>query len=111
MTGFSVSQTFAANRRSNPMRCSIIIFAAASCLLWVEAARAVEVPKNPPKALKETQDKEDVDQHEKAAQADVTKHVAPVVPPAWIEQIRDMATARSKRATSCRLRRRSATNC
>jgi hypothetical protein len=79
------------------MRCSAIVLSAACCFLWGERARSVEVPQNPPKALSETQDKDSVEQHDKAAQADVTKRVAPVVPPAWIDQIREMATAHSKR--------------
>jgi hypothetical protein len=95
MTALSGNQKHAIH--SLPMRCSAIILSAACCFLWGEIAGAVEVPKTPPKALKETQDKDVVDQHEKAAKADVTKRIAPVVPPAWIDQIREMAAAHSKR--------------
>ena len=97
MTAIAVRQKYSGSRLSNSMRRSTIVLAAACCFLWGETGTAVEVPQNPPKALKETQDKEAVDEHEKAAQADVTKRVAPVVPPAWIDQIRQMATAHSKR--------------
>ena len=79
------------------VRCSAIVFSAVCCLAVGEIARAVEVPQIPPKALKETQDKDAVDQHEKAAQADLKKGVVPVVAPAWIDQIRDMATGHSQR--------------
>jgi len=79
------------------MRCSAIILSAACCFLWGEITRAVEVPQTPPKTLKEAQDKDAVDQHDKAAQANVKKGVAPVVPQAWIDEIREMATAHSQR--------------
>jgi hypothetical protein len=79
------------------MRCSAIILSAACCLFWGAIAIAVEVPQTPPKPLKETQDKDVVDQQEKAAAADVKKGVAPVVPQAWIDEIREMAAAHSKR--------------
>jgi len=79
------------------MRCSAIILSAACCFLWGKIAAAAEVPQTPPKALKETQDKDAVDQHEKAAKADLKKGVAPVVPQAWIDQIREMTASHSKR--------------
>jgi hypothetical protein len=94
---FSVKQKHAINRLSKTMRCSAIILSAACCFLWGETAGAAEVPQTAPKALNETQDKDAVDQHDKAAQADVKKGVAPVVPPAWTDEIREMATAHSQR--------------
>jgi hypothetical protein len=93
----SMNQKHPIKRLSNSMRFSAILLSAACCLLWGEIAIAVEVPQTPPKPLKETQDKDVVDQQEKAVEADVKKGVAPVVPPPWIDQIREMATGHSQR--------------
>jgi len=97
MNAISMKQKLDIDRLSKPLRCSAIILSAVWCFQSSQIAGAVEVPQTPPKALTDTQDKDAVEQHEKAAQADLTKRIVPVVPQAWIDQIREMATAHSQR--------------
>jgi hypothetical protein len=93
----SMNQKRGTKRPANPVRWPALILSAACCLLWSEAAKAVEVPPTAPKPLKETQDKDVVIQQEKAVEADVKKGVAPIVPAAWIDEIRDVASTHSQR--------------
>jgi hypothetical protein len=85
---------------STRARCFPSLLSAVLCIAASQTLRAVEVPQVPPKALKETQDQAAVEQHEKAVQADAKKGVAPVVAPAWIDQIRQMAASHSHRDAS-----------
>src|SRR6187402_18047 len=77
------------------MRRVTLLLTTLCTLSCFEVAFAVRVPQTAPKALKDTQEKSAVAQHQAAAEAD--KGGTAIITEPWITQIQQMVAAHSKR--------------